>query len=374
VVADLQLVHEGRKAELLRQELVAVLHAEVIEDLDGDGVERTRQTAQHIAKAAVGSGIVLRPVAVFVQRRVLVDCRGRDDPGVQCRRVDSHRLERRARRLLALRGAVERQAAALVADTARHGDDVAGLVVRHNDGGLQLLNAHGLRHVVKVLVDLVYNSLNLRIDRCIDLIAARQELLLCGKLTVAVALHKRINDIAPYRIDKIRVIVVLVDGVVCLAALRAEILAVRLRVLRARTGEAAARTGVFLLVIRSVAEDHFLIDGGLIGLLRLNIALIVHFLQDRELTLAVVLLADIGIVERGIVRDGDEAGALGRRQVGDLLAKVDACRTLDTVAALTEVDRVEIPLHDLGLRIALFDLQGAEDLLYLAVDRDLILL
>ena len=167
---------------------------------------------------------------------------------------------------------------------------------------------------------------------------------------------------------------VLVDGVVHLAALRAEILAVRLRVLRARTGEAAARTGVFFLVIRSVAEDHFLIDGGLIGLLRLNIALIVHFLQDRELTLAVVLLADIGIVERGIVRDGDEAGALGRRQVGDLLAKVDACRTLDTVAALTEVDRVEIPLHDLGLRIALFDLQGAEDLLYLAVDRDLILL
>ena len=167
---------------------------------------------------------------------------------------------------------------------------------------------------------------------------------------------------------------VLVDGVVHLAALRAEILAVRLRVLRARTGEAAARTGVFLLVIRSVAEDHFLIDGGLIGLLRLNIALSVHFLQDRELTLAVVLLADIGIVERGIVRDSDEAGALGRRQVGDLLAKVDARRTLDTVAALTEVDRVEIPLHDLGLRIALFDLQGAEDLLYLAVDRDLILL
>ena len=92
------------------------------------------------------------------------------------------------------------------------------------------------------------------------------------------------------------------------------------------------------------------------------------------MTLAVVLLADIGIVERGIVRDSDEAGALGRRQVGDLLAKVDARRTLDTVAALTEVDRVEIPLHDLGLRIALFDLQGAEDLLYLAVDRDLILL
>ena len=94
---------------------------------------------------------------------------------------------------------------------------------------------------------------------------------------------------------------VLVDGVVHLAALRAEILAVRLRVLRARTGEAAACAGVFLFVIRSVAEDHFLIDGGLIGLLRLNIALSVHFLQDRELTLAVVLLADIGIVERGIV-------------------------------------------------------------------------
>ena len=29
--------------------------------------------------------------------------------------------------------------------------DVAGLVVRHNDGGLQLLNAHGLRHVVKAV-------------------------------------------------------------------------------------------------------------------------------------------------------------------------------------------------------------------------------
>ena len=93
VVADLQLVHEGRKAELLRQELVAVLHAEVIEDLDGDGVERTRQTAQHIAKAAVGSGVVLRPVAVFVQRRVLVDRRGRNDPGVQRGRIDCHRLE-----------------------------------------------------------------------------------------------------------------------------------------------------------------------------------------------------------------------------------------------------------------------------------------
>ena len=73
---------------------------------------------------------------------------------------------------------------------------------------------------------------------------------------------KRINDIAPYRIDKIRVIVVLVDGVIHLAALRAEILAVRLRVLRALPVKPAARTGVFLLVIRSVAEDHFLIDGG----------------------------------------------------------------------------------------------------------------
>ena len=142
----------------------------------------------------------------------------------------------------------------------------------------------------------------------------------------------------------------------------------------ARAFKAAFGTDIGLLVIGAIAEHQLLIGCGLIFLAGLDIALIEHFLENGKLTLAVVLLADIGIIERGVIGDANQRGAFGSRQLGNILAEIHARRALHAEAALAEIDRVEIPFHDLVLGIELLRRQRGEDLLHLAVDGHVVLM
>ena len=70
--------------------------------------------------------------------------------------------------------------------------------------------------------------------------------------------------------------------------------------------------------------------------------------------------------------DADDGGALGHGEVLDVLAEVGLRGGLHAPAALSEVDGVEVPLHDLPLVVLLFELERAEDLGELALDGDLV--
>ena len=125
----------------------------------------------------------------------------------------------------------------------------------------------------------------------------------------------------------------------------------------------------------AVGKDHLFIAGSLVDCLILDHSLLVHLLQHKQLPVAVVLqrpVADKGIIHRGIVCDGDEAGALRQSQVLGVLAEIHARGRLGTKAGLTEVGRVEVACKNLILIIPLFQLQRPVDLHHLALDSDLI--
>ena len=369
--ADFLILYQRGDAHLLREEVVAVLQTERVERPDGDRVQRSRYAALHGAVTAVRSGIVLRPAAALVEGSVVKDCARRDDARVQRGRVDGDGLDGRTGRQLALRRAVQGEALRFLADAAGHGDDVAGRVVDQHDGGLELLRTDGIRHVVRILIDAVDDLLRGGVDRGVDAVAAGEQLLHGGKLAQIVLLAQIVHDVAVDGVDEIGIGVVVVHGVVLRAAVRAVVGAVQFGILAARAVEAAGGAVVGLFIVAPVVEEHFLCLGG--AVLRVGqVALRMHFAEDDELTVAVALGIDIRIVEGRIVRDGDDRSTFGRGELARVLAEVDFRRALHAVAALAEVDRVEVPFHDLFLGIVFLHRHGAEDLLHLAVDGDVV--
>lgn len=122
------------------------------------------------------------------------------------------------------------------------------------------------------------------------------------------------------------------------------------------------------------AHEHELLRYGLVVLLLVDPALLIHLLEDGLLPGFIVLAADEGVVLRGVVRDADDARALGEREVLRFLAEVGLGGSVDAVAALAEVDDVEVPLHDLFLIIGLLEFERLEDLEQLALHGDIVLL
>ena len=74
----------------------------------------------------------------------------------------------------------------------------------------------------------------------------------------------------------------------------------------------------------------------------------------------------------GVVGDGDEGGALGQGQLVHRLAKVFLRRRGHAIAAVAQIDDVEIPLDGLVLGVGLVELQRLEDLQHLPPHRGLI--
>ena len=110
-------------------------------------------------------------------------------------------------------------------------------------------------------------------------------------------------------------------------------------------------------VVDALFEHHFLSHGRIVLLLG-QVALIQHFAQNVQLTVAVSgsavpLLAlvhihalGIGVEQGWVIGDADEAGALGSGQILKLLAEILRRGALDAVAATPQVNLVEVILHD----------------------------
>ena len=121
-------------------------------------------------------------------------------------------------------------------------------------------------------------------------------------------------------------------------------------------------------VIRRVGEDHLIVDGLLI-LLIAQIALLMHLLQAVKLACAVVFRVNERIIVRGELRDTDQAGALRRVKLGDILAKILFRRRLDAVAALTQIECVQVGLNDCIFIVILLQIECSQDLVILAGKR-----
>ena len=372
--ADGLLLDKRRNSHLFGQEFIAVHDPQIIQGLDGNGVQGAAQAAHDVAQAAVGSRIVEGPVPVVVQGGILVDAGRSDDPRFQRGRIDRNGLEGGAGGQQAHGRTVVNQAAFLFSHAAGHRDNIARSVVNQDDRRLELLHADRLGHVIQILVHAIHNCLRARIIIAVDLVAAGHQLHGGSLLAVTVFFAQILQHVVINGVNIVGIIVTVADGVVRRLTVRAVINAVLpFRIVLLGALKAALAADIGRLVVGAVVEEHFLAGHSVVFLLGLDVTLFVHLLQDRKLTLAVVLLADIGIVEGGIVGNADQAGTFGSGELRHVLSEVDARRALHAVAALAEINRVEIPLHDLVLGIHLFGGQRAEDLLNLSVDRHIVL-
>ena len=315
-------------------------HWELIDYLRGDGVERVLQRSVYGDEAVVRVAVVIRVPARALEgdvRRVAHERIGSYEPKVDCRAVGRDRLYRGAGGAVGPGGAVEAEVYRLLADAAAERQHLALERIHYDYRTLQLLVAvRRLRYRREVAVDRVDTGLNVCIKAAVYLVAAVIEQGTRGVLADAFLRHEILRDIVNDRLSVV---------------------------------------GHYLLsiaLVGSVSEDKLLIHG-LTVLVIVDIALLVHLAQDRLLTLLIVLPVIEGVVIRRQIRDADDRGALGKRQLRHVLAEIGLRRGLYAEAALTEVHSVEVPFHDLLLVVLLLKLKRGEYLGELALDRDLFL-
>ena len=373
---DLLGLHQPVEHEVLLGKGEALFRGHVRENLDRDGVQRLGDAVVDDHPAGVAAGLVLGPVPAVDLRigGILIGRARGDDPHGKGRTVDRERLDGGARRQTALRGAVQGQVALLLPHAAGHGDDVAGLVIDDDNGGLHLLRGIRGRDVCRIGVDCVHLGLGLQVDGGIDDEAAGRDHL-AGSLGAELQLGCKVpRHVADDLILKVGVIVGFLDvELILMLADRAEVVVAVLGILVDLTLKIAFGADEGLVGQDQALELQLLVADGVIVLV-LDIALLVHLLKDGQRALFVVLRVDIRIVERGVVGDADDAGAFLGRELIELLAEVDVRGALDAVGALAQEDRIEIPFQDLFLGVMLFKIQGAIDLHQLAADRDLLVL
>ena len=375
--ADLLLLHQGGNTQLLGEEVIAVLQAQIVEHLDGDGVQRLGHALEHQHVTAVSSGAVLGPIPLIlaVEGGVLVIGGGGDDTGFQCGSIDGQGFDRGAGGQLTLGGTVQRQRAGLFANAAAHGNDVAGEVVNNNRSGLELLDTDGVGYVVGILINRIYQRLDFGINGGIDLVATGEELLHRSLLAEVILLAEIVDNITVNRVLEVAVCGIGVYLIILRAAVGAEVaIVLRLIIVTADTFKAAVGAEIGILVVQTVAENQLLLGGCLVGGFGIKVALGVHLRENGQLALAVEFGVDIGVIEGGIIGNADDTGALCGSQLVDILGKVDLRCALHAVAALAQVDGVQIPFQNFFLGVALLHRQGAEDLLHLTVDGHVVLL
>ena len=342
---------QARKAEALGHIVDGGLGpvGENIHQLGGNGVagplERLGQGQGAVILVVVVVGIPARAAQIDVGA-VVDDGVGRDQALVDGRGIGGQRLDGRAggadRAAVveavhhAGHGAVELKALGLLADAAGQGQNAPVVGVHDHDGALQLLAAAGLE-IAQVGVDGVHHRLDVGVDAGVDLVTAVVKQRFGGVVADALQGHQILQHIVD---DDLFII-----GVGPLH---------------------------HALDAGGALEHQFLGTGRLVGV-KVDVLLLVHLAQDDLLPLFVVVLVVEGIVIGGLVGDAHDGGALGQAQVFHVLAKIGLGRGLHAVAALPEIDRIEIPFHDLLLVVFLFQLQRAEYLAQLALDGDLAL-
>ena len=352
-VADVVFVaggHEARKAKALREIVDGGLRAvgQDIHKLRGDGVARPFERVGDAEHAVVAVVVVARIPACAAQvdaAAVIDEGVRRDEPLVDGRGIGGQGLDGRAGRAHGAavaeavdrdgHGAVELKAARLDSDAAREREDTPVVGIHDDDGALELLAGAGFE-VGQIRIDRIDHGLEIRVDAAVDLVAAVVEQGARRVIADALELH----EIAQHVVDDDLFIIAVGAG-----------------------DDGLAAGGAF--------EDQLLGAGGLVGFV-VDVLLLVHLAQDRLLPALVVLFVIEGIVVGRHVGDADDRGGFGEREILDVLAEIGLCRGLHAVAALTEVDRVQVPLHDLLLVVLLLELQRAEDFTQLALDRHLV--
>ena len=293
---------------------------------------------------------------------------------------------------LGLGGLVVGKEVGLLPHAAGQGHHIAGSVVNHHNAGLELLGAAGGGDLFQVRVDGVHLLLHIHIQGGIDMVAALLDSLqivvpglFTGLLPVDAVLlreiRRHIQDGGVHEPGVNALGGVLVHRGPA-AALGAEIV-IALLVEGDHGGGIAAAVALGPAVLRGDAllEDH-LLGHGLVILLLGQVALVQHFGKHVELAvpvparavpdLALILkgILGVGVEQRGIVGDADEAGALRHRQALELLAEIGGSRALDAVAALAQKDPVQVLVHDDVFVVFLFKHLGPEDLHDLSLHGD----
>ena len=277
----------------------------------------------------------------------------------------------------------------LLTHGACNGHDVAGAVIDQDRSGKELLGRLGIGHLIEVGVDLVHDGLGLHIDTGVDVVAGELDELQIGLLGAGVPLlavgdaqvighivhdHLRIPgvdvrvllDDELVLVHTLGAVVDVLAGAVLLAHVAAVAVVILAFALEAALGVAA---GEDLLALVALGEDHLLLQSRPVLFLG-DPALVLHGPQDVLLTLAVVGGTGVGVVQRGVVGDGDEAGGLSHGQLVQILAEVVHGGGLDAVLELAEIDGVQVPLHNGILVIDPLVFLGPEDLFDLTLNGD----
>ncbi len=138
---------------------------------------------------------------------------------------------------------------------------------------------------------------------------------------------------------------------------------------------------------------HLRQDGLLPGLVELSVgphraavigvlrpAVLTHVVPGEGVELALRVLAlvahhvhhAVGRVEGRVVGDAGQAGTLGQGELGDILPEVVFGGGLHAVAAVAQIDIVQVGLQNLLFLIVVFQLQGGENLQNLSGDGDVV--
>ena len=246
---------------------------------------------------------------------------------------------------------------------AHHGHNVPGVGIHNGDAGLELFAGGGMDvQIAGVLINALGNLLNFRIHGAVDLIAAVIDQPLGGLVRHALRLCQIVGNVLDELLDKpvVDLNAVSLHHVAGVAGGVREVQRLRL--------------GGFALLFCQI------------GLAGIGIDDLRHLVQDQLLTALVQLPGGdggavlpgvgpviLGVIQGGIVGDGDDAGTLRRRQVlGGLAEVVFRCR-LHAAAAAAQIDHIQVQLQNLAFRVVLFKFQRPEDLLDLAVDGILVL-
>ena len=357
------ILRHQTEAQLFRGIGIGFRHAQLLDGLDRDGVDRPPDALADHGPAGVGIGGVLRPGRIVHKLHgVVIKGGGRcHSTGVQRCGIHRQRLDRRTN-LMLLDRIVVHQILGLGAHGAHHAHDVAGIGVHDGDTGLQLVALGRVYiQIAQICVDILRDLLDIRVHGAIDLIAAivhqplgrfiRNALGLsqiCGHILDEL-LHKPVVDLDTVGLDQLAG----VSGGIC-------------EVQRLRLG------GFALLFCQ-------------IGLAGIRIDDLRHLVQNQLLPLLVQLprgdggavLPGVGAVIFGVVKgrvvgDGDDAGALRRRQILGGLTEIVFRRRFHARTAAAQINHVQVQLQNLAFRVVLLKFQRPEDLLDLAVNGVLI--
>ena len=329
--------------QLLGQEIIGFLRRQRVEHLHRDRIDRAGDTAfdRHRTAGRVAA-VVHRPgVAVFIlaQRAVVHRAARHDHALIHRRSVGGQGLKGRTGLAARIGRKGKFQLAGLFAAAARDAHDVA-LLIRDDHGALRALAVllrGGEDRIVRP--DLVEDGLDLSVDGGVDGQAARVDHVVGHGLGIALLLHQVVDHVLDHRVREIGI------GL-------ADVLDV--------------------VLIRAVVEllGHGRVVRGLI-----DHALIEHLTEDELLTLLDLFRVVVHVVDRRVVGQAREHRALGQRQLGYILAEVAVGRGLHAVAAVAQIDGVQVHGEDAVLVVhRVLERKRAEDLIDLALDRIVVVL